>query len=211
MVIPGVCDQTRCPSLQTHFVSNWRLCEPVEYATTLADHGITYTDYSRLIAALADFISKLPKQPKRKAEQSQKSCNRRKTCCWSEEETGVDDEGEFDQVKGDIKMDSIIESVEEIEEVEQQAAKLNVLLADITSNWQIRGAPVMVCLSSLSLSAKSDLRSSRPDPTYAVSMAEFQSSREKEALNCTPRISGPSFHEPFRTLSNHLASARASA
>jgi hypothetical protein len=66
MVIPGVCSRTRCEHPRAHFVSHWRLCEPIEYTTSLADHGITYTDYSRLIGALLKGLDDTPSEPKRR-------------------------------------------------------------------------------------------------------------------------------------------------
>ncbi|KAF2272929.1 uncharacterized protein EI97DRAFT_436534 [Westerdykella ornata] len=66
MVIPGVCDRKQCSHPLAHFVINWRLCNPIEYTTALADHGITFSDYTLLLAALANFLEDMPPEPKPK-------------------------------------------------------------------------------------------------------------------------------------------------
>lgn len=66
MVIPGVSDRKQCSHPVAHFVINWRLCDPIEYTTALADHGITYPDYCLLLAALANFLEDMPPEPKPK-------------------------------------------------------------------------------------------------------------------------------------------------
>lgn len=56
IVCPGVCDRPQCAHPIAHFVSAFRVCQPIEYTTTLADHGLTYSDYSRLRTALKNFL-----------------------------------------------------------------------------------------------------------------------------------------------------------
>jgi hypothetical protein len=53
---PGISDRRQCASPLAHFVSTFRICQPIEYNTALADHGITYTDYCRLRIALKAFL-----------------------------------------------------------------------------------------------------------------------------------------------------------
>ncbi|KAF2748964.1 hypothetical protein M011DRAFT_466095 [Sporormia fimetaria CBS 119925] len=64
MVIPGVCDREQCTHPLAHFIISWRLCQPIEYSTTLADHGLTYSDYTLLLSALAKFLDDVPVEGK---------------------------------------------------------------------------------------------------------------------------------------------------
>jgi hypothetical protein len=128
MVIPGVCDRSRCALSSAHFITNWRLSEPVEYTTALADHGITYSDYNRLLVALANFLEEI----------SNKS-NRSSIRATSHGQAAIP------------KNNSISESAHQYKVVLERAMALNKLLEEISWNWQKRGLPVMVCVSSYSL------------------------------------------------------------
>jgi hypothetical protein len=65
MIFPGVCDRTQRAHPFAHFVTSFRLCEPIEYTTALADHGVIYADYCRLIAALLNFLDDMSDKQKR--------------------------------------------------------------------------------------------------------------------------------------------------
>jgi hypothetical protein len=58
VVCPGVTDRSQCSHPLAHLVSSFRMCQPIEYTTALADHGLTYLDYCRLLAALSDFLDR---------------------------------------------------------------------------------------------------------------------------------------------------------
>lgn len=59
ILFPGVSDRQQCTRSEAHFVTSFRLCEPTEYTIVLADHGLTYEDYCRLITALWNFLNKI--------------------------------------------------------------------------------------------------------------------------------------------------------
>ncbi|KAH7116782.1 hypothetical protein B0J11DRAFT_100786 [Dendryphion nanum] len=152
MVIPGVCNRNPCSHPLSHFVINWRLCEPIEYTTALADHGITYTDYCLLLTALANFVDEMPNELKRKP--------RRTDWWWNPKHWGSND-GSREDLPEDLEWKSrkaarrhdSIDSLEQFKKSERKADALNGLLADITFNWRARGLPVMVCIGSFSLFA----------------------------------------------------------
>jgi hypothetical protein len=73
MVIPGVTDRKQCAHPKSHYVINWRLCEAIEYTTSLADHGVTYEDYCLLLDALASFRKALPPPTKAAGKKPQSS------------------------------------------------------------------------------------------------------------------------------------------
>ncbi|KAF2791413.1 hypothetical protein K505DRAFT_309557 [Melanomma pulvis-pyrius CBS 109.77] len=147
MVIPGVTNRRQCDHPIAHFITNWRLCEPIEYTTALADHGITYTDYCRLNSALEDFLDGIPNEPKRRTTPKDRwwSLNG-----WQSDDSGTEDGLALQTI---ISNDSIIDSTEQFKRTEHHAADLIKLLAEISENWRARGLPVMVCISSFSLFA----------------------------------------------------------
>ncbi|KAJ4368905.1 hypothetical protein N0V83_005987 [Neocucurbitaria cava] len=151
MIIPGVCDRSRCSHLRAHFVSTFRLCEPIEYTTTLADHGITYTDYSRLLSALSNFLdeitseSKQKKNKKRRSDAGSVGRDVQDAGLESKEMGGTASPGPH---KGPMS-----DTNEQLDKAKFQAASLNKLLEDITWNLQARGVPVMICVNSFSLFA----------------------------------------------------------
>ncbi|KAF2655305.1 hypothetical protein K491DRAFT_693050 [Lophiostoma macrostomum CBS 122681] len=152
MVIPGVCNRRRCSHPLSHFVTNWRLCEPVEYTTALADHGITHNDHDRLLAALVNFLETLPPEHMRKPKGTRLFSSR----WWSKRRMKTTDEEpsvSAHQVGTDrrLSVHDLLESSDHFHQTEYQAARLNKLLAEITFNLRARGLPVMICIASFSL------------------------------------------------------------
>jgi hypothetical protein len=149
MVIPGVCDQNQCPHPLAHFITNWRLCEPIEYTTPLAEHGITYSDYSRLIAALENFLGEISNEPKRKARPVAPWWHPRS---WKPPVEGNCSSSEHCHAPAaSPQPNPISQPAQQRTMAPRQAAALNKLLAEISWNWQRRNLPVMVCVSSYSL------------------------------------------------------------
>lgn len=145
VVIPGVCDRVQCTHSRVHFVFAFRLSETMEYTTTLAEHGITYTDYVRLIDAVWNLCTELSMHNQRSSRdiaarfstERQRNTNdshRRSVLMFSEKHPAV-------------------ESIEFDDQLKQQAAILNQLLEDISQNLQARKVPVTFCVSSFSLFA----------------------------------------------------------
>ncbi|CAO2651074.1 Nn.00g093710.m01.CDS01 [Neocucurbitaria sp. VM-36] len=151
MVIPGVCDRNRCTHLRAHFVSTFRLCEPIEYTTTLADHGITYTDYSRLVTALSNFLDEITSESKQKKNKKRRS------------DAGLVDGDVEDVRRGSREVgesaspmpqkSAFFDTTEQLDKAKYQASSLSKLLEDITWNLQARGVPVMISVNSFSLFA----------------------------------------------------------
>ncbi|KAF2636540.1 hypothetical protein P280DRAFT_533664 [Massarina eburnea CBS 473.64] len=135
MVIPGVCNRDLCEHPLAHFVTNWRLCEPTEYTTALADHGITHADHWMLLAALLNFLDDVPHEGhlirKPKSEEPARSLSVAQFL--------------------DPPTYTVTESALQYKLAEKQAKTLDKLLEDISWNWQKRGVPVMVCVGSYSL------------------------------------------------------------
>jgi hypothetical protein len=154
MVIPGVTNRSQCAHPLAHFVTNWRLCEPIEYNTCLADHGITYSDYCRLIAALEDFLDGIPYGPRNRVARN----NRRWIPkIWQSEDSRSRDASAPYVV---VSKSSDIDSMDNYKGSEYHATSLNKLLSDISENWQKRGLPVMVCIGSFSAFAPNRLSES---------------------------------------------------
>ncbi|OAL50197.1 hypothetical protein IQ07DRAFT_567976 [Pyrenochaeta sp. DS3sAY3a] len=151
MIHPGVCDRSQCKHPIAHFVSMFRLCEPIEYTTALADHGITYTDYDLLLNALSNFLEEVSKGRK--------------------SDVGLvvsESEEAFSELVGQVSTppsaspsaspcgspkEATFDTTPPLRTMKQQAAALNKLLEDITWNLQAKGIPVMICVSSFSLFA----------------------------------------------------------
>ncbi|KAF2741205.1 hypothetical protein EJ04DRAFT_507609 [Polyplosphaeria fusca] len=149
MVIPGVCDRIQCLREPAHFVFSWRLCEPLEYTTALADHGITFTDYSLLLAALEYFLGGLSKDPKRRFSEVSDQHYRQSFRLFRKDKRLSKDE---EKLGGSVKTrDSVLETAAEFKRIGDYAAELEKHLADITWNLRARGVPVMVCVGSFSL------------------------------------------------------------
>jgi hypothetical protein len=147
MIIPGVCDREQCEHPLSHFVIDWRLCEPVEYTTNIADHGIAYSDYCRLLAALANLFEESAIEPRPKSSTSDRRWH---LAGWSEKR----EERYQPKMRASKKQyadRNSLDSPEQFRKTEKQAARLNKLLSEITCNWRARGLPVMVCISSFSI------------------------------------------------------------
>ncbi|KAF1962983.1 hypothetical protein CC80DRAFT_521880 [Byssothecium circinans] len=134
-----------CTHPLAHFVTHWRLCQPIEYTTSLADHGITYADHTMLLAALEDFLDELPKENhyhwhEKKNHQHGSSVKEQP----SPRHTSIT------QLL-DPPSYTVTESAQQYKIAEQQARSLNRLLENISWNWQMRGLPIMVCIASYSL------------------------------------------------------------
>ncbi|KAF2116825.1 hypothetical protein BDV96DRAFT_462477, partial [Lophiotrema nucula] len=155
IVIPGVCDRIQCLRSSAHFIISWRLCEPIEYTTSLADHGVTYSDYSRLVAALANFLDGIPREIRRRNSDGGSSSNVRGPLRWFAKSDASGSSLQIDEMQAmpdkKRKSISVIESPEQFRKTAEQASILNRLLSDITWNLRHRGVPVMVCIESFSL------------------------------------------------------------
>jgi hypothetical protein len=150
MVIPGVCNRKRCTHPLAHFIINWRLCEPIEYTTALADHGITYGDYCRLLTLLANFSDDISSEPPKLREGSGGSISR----LWSPIQKNILTEVNSGNRKTRPLVSRSCPSLDIAHYhklVQQQASNLNHILEEVSWNWQKRGLPVMVCVSSFSL------------------------------------------------------------
>jgi hypothetical protein len=141
MIFPGACDRTQCAHPFAHFVTSCRLCEPIEYTTALADHGVTYADYCRLIAALLNFLDDMSDKPKRPGSDSSQAL-------------ALDEPAEDEYVNMSLPertKSTLFDTTEHFKKSKHQASTLNKLLEDITSHLQAREVPVMVCVHSFSL------------------------------------------------------------
>lgn len=158
MAIPGVSNREQCEHPRTHFITHWRLCEPIEYSTALADHGITYHDYSLLLNTLANFLDDLPKLTR----------IRRRAASWWQlprqkcpRDTDMSYQHRRERSRQSSRRKSSASDLEDqYAVVVQQAEQLNILLREISCAWQRRDIPVMVCISSYSLFAPNRLSES---------------------------------------------------
>ncbi|KAF2017191.1 hypothetical protein BU24DRAFT_448924 [Aaosphaeria arxii CBS 175.79] len=181
MVIPGVCDRDQCPHPRSHFVSNWRLCEPIEYTTTLADHGITYSDYCRLLNALSNLLSDI-------AEDS-KSSSKVPSHRWRHRDatfgpTATKGSSANNTTTSSHQPRISRESHGLSYNTRQQASALNKLLADITFHWRARGVPVMVCVGSFSLfGSESNSGFAHPNTSHPFSLLITTKSMEDNSVS----------------------------
>lgn len=180
--LPGVYDCDQCAYPWVHFVSAFHLCEPSEYTTALADHGLTYADYCRLIAALRDFLEDIDVSPRPSKNDNQLLGLRSQAA-----ELSV---GELDEVTSRSWLrwrDLFFDTTEQLKKTKQQAAALNKLLEEISWDMQTRGVPVMVCVGSFSLFAP-----------YRISEAYIQIlhvplERFVRGISDCPQVSEPTF------------------
>lgn len=142
MILPGVCDRKQCVHPRVHFVSTFRLCEPIEYTTALADHGITYTDYCRLVTVLSNFLEEATFEPKRRKNDAALIDPSGHAASGSRKGLGT---------SSVPQRDTPITTTEQLKKARQQGIALNELLEEITWNLQARGIPVMICVHSFSL------------------------------------------------------------
>jgi hypothetical protein len=146
IIFPRVCDRQQCAHSQMHFVTSFRLCEPTEYTTSLADHGITYADYCRLITALWDFLDKTEEAKKRRKGNAEPVAAR---SAEAVERNGLRTKN------APCTMRSFWDTTEQLKKNNREAVELNKLLEEITWNLQARGVSVVVCVHSFSLFATS--------------------------------------------------------
>ena len=144
VVCPGVCDRPQCAHPLAHFVSTFRISQPIEYTTALADHGLTYTDYSRLRTVLKTFLE--DQAVETKIQDSQESLP-------YVAEDKPSDVGLQGRVAARKNRSTFLDTTEGLGKSKRQANALNLLLAEITLNLRTRGLPVVVCVSSFSLFA----------------------------------------------------------
>jgi hypothetical protein len=142
MIFPGVCDRQQCNRPLAHFVTSFRLCEPIEYTTALADHGITYADYCRLVVALLNFLEEISERPGTASSKASATVE-------------SDEERSLSMSLPQRTKNTLFDTTEQFKKSKHQAPVLNKLLEDITWNLQARGVPVMVCVHSFSLFAPS--------------------------------------------------------
>jgi hypothetical protein len=188
MVIPGVSNRRQCPHPLAHFVTNWRLCQPIEYTTALADHGITYTDYCRLTAALEDFLDGIPNEPRYKFAPKDRWWVPRG---WQSRDSRSEDGSALHTT---LSTSSNIDSMDQFKRSEYHAANLNKLLAEISENWQKRGLPVMVCISSFSAFAPNRLSESHVQVLHVQLQPKTPEQRAVDDQKYVPRLS---FLDPF--------------
>lgn len=137
VVCPGVSDRPQCAHPLTHFVSAFRICQPLEYTTALAEHGLTYTDYCRLLAALKIFL--VGNEPITS-----------RTCRQDTITTEEDGQG-YATVKHRPHKQGKQETTIQLQHAQATANALNILLHDISSNLQARGVEITICIGSFSL------------------------------------------------------------
>jgi hypothetical protein len=196
VVCPGVSDRLQC-NRHVHFVSTFRICAPIEYSTALADHGVTYTDYCRLLTSIENFLKdhagdarwKLPqKAPHLICEHQQESLASR--------HAPHNHGGAF------------LDTSEQLGRAKRQAHALNQLLEDITSNLRARGLPVVIHISSFSLFPPYRITEGHVQILHAPFATDIQSVSEKPDPRCGQRLS---FIDPFsfvRTESRSVSKSR---
>jgi hypothetical protein len=127
-------------------VSTFRICEPIEYTTAWADHGLTYTDYYRLLVSLKNFLEDYAGHAKSKTSQGVTTSN----LAYHQAPVGSQESiGKGHPSRGGTFFDT----TEQLGKARRQAEMLNQLLEDVTSNLRARGVSVVVCVSSFSLFA----------------------------------------------------------
>jgi hypothetical protein len=140
IVCPGVIDRLQCNHLTVHFVSTFRICAPIEYSTALADHGITYTDYTRLLTILKNFVRDHAVNARWKVPQGVSGL-----VCGHQQESFVTRHPPHHHGG------TFLDTSEQLGRAKRHADALNQLLEDITFNLRAKGSPVVICVSSFSL------------------------------------------------------------
>jgi hypothetical protein len=145
VVCPGVTDRSQCSHPLAHLVSSFRMCQPIEYTTALADHGLTYLDYCRLLAALSDFLDRHAAELDKNAplEMLSSTPGERQPFLGTRKSVA----------KRQQQGSPFFDTTEQLGNAKRQAATLNQLLEDITSNLRGRGVPITICVGSFSLFA----------------------------------------------------------
>jgi hypothetical protein len=139
IVIPGVCDRIQCRHPRVHFVSAFQSSDPTEYTTLLADHGVTYSDYARLIDAAQNIVADLSIEPKPGLVESHPKRNPKYQRIVSR----------FDR-KQSRDMDAAHLMCPN-QRIQHNATLLIDLLDNISRSFRSRGIPIVVCVSSFSL------------------------------------------------------------
>jgi hypothetical protein len=145
VVCPGVIDRSQCAHPLAHFVSSFRMCQPIEYTTALADHGLTDSDYRRLLAALSNFLDRHAAESDTNAplEMLSSTPGERQPVFGSEKSVA----------KRKQHASTFFDTTKQLGKAKRRAAALNQMLEDITSNLRGRGLSVAVSVSSFSLFA----------------------------------------------------------
>ena len=139
IVIPGVCDRVQCRHPRVHFVSAFQLSDPTEYTTVLADHGVTYSDYARLIDAAQNLVADLSIEPKASFVDSHSKRNLKYQRFVSR----------FDRKQSrDVDTAHLMCPNQRIQHI---ATLLIDLLDNISRSFRSRGIAIVVCVSSFSL------------------------------------------------------------
>jgi hypothetical protein len=120
------------------------MCEPIEYTTALADHGVTYADYCRLVTTLRKFLLKIRNRKKRR------KC--RGECVVVSSTKAGDDEPTGTTSAPGVR-NNYWNATEQLKEHGKRPVALNTLLQEIIWNLQARGVSVMICVQSFSLFA----------------------------------------------------------
>jgi hypothetical protein len=211
VVCPGVSDRAQCFYPLAHFVSTFRICEPIEYTTAWADHGLTYTDYCRLLSVLKNFLEDYAGDAKSKIVQRVSTSNLgyRQPVVGSQESLA----------KGPHPHGgTFLDTTEQLGKARRQADILNQLLEDVTFNLRARGTSVVVCVSSFSLFAphriseahvqilhahfahESQTVSEIPDPRSGQRLSfidafSFATAERRSVSNSRPKLEGRSQSE----------------
>ena len=139
IVIPGVCDRVQCRHPRVHFVSAFQLSDPTEYITVLADHGVTYSDYARLIDAAQNLVADLSIEPKASFVDSHSKRNLKYQRFVS---------------RFDRKQSRDVDTAHLMcpnQQIQHSATLLIDLLDNISRSFRSRGIAIVVCVSSFSL------------------------------------------------------------
>jgi hypothetical protein len=187
IVCPGVSDRVQCDHHLAHFVSTFRLCQPIEYTTALADHGLTYTDYCHLLVALSDFLKK------HSIERRIKISQKKHTNIGKTQKSTVKLQ-ERVAVCQNHRGSTFLDTTEQFEKAKQQANILNELLENITTNLRARGLPIMVCVSSFSLFAPHRISETHMQILHVPFAPQHRPVRSRTETRCGQRLS---FIDPF--------------
>jgi hypothetical protein len=187
IVCPGVSDRSQCDHHLAHFVSTFRICQPIEYTTALADHGLTHMDYCRLLVALKNFFEQHVGDKKIKF-------SHRASACMIETQQSVQKSRKRVATRQSHCGSTFLDTTEQFEKAKLQANTLNKLLKDITTNLRARGVPVMVCVSSFSLFAPHRISETHVQILHVPFAPQHRPVWSREDTRCGQRLS---FVDPF--------------
>jgi hypothetical protein len=183
IVCPGVVDRLQCDYPTVHFVWTFRICAPIEYSTALADHRITYTDYSRLLTGLKNFVEDHAVNTRRKMPQGVP----RLICEHQQESLAT-------RHPPHRHGGTFLDTSEQLGRAKRHADELNQLLEDITFNLRARGSPVVICVSSFSLFSPHRITEAHVQILHAPFSTGVQPVSEKPEPRSGQRLS---FIDPF--------------